>query len=324
MPARPNNPRFSVVAAVIASAMLWMGLFSRGAPTTAGTGAENPHWKKDGCGACHDMSSGSAAPIAQEKIDRLCLGCHDGKKAAAEVHPIGRKLRPADHLIKPDKWPTPNDEIGCITCHDAQFACDLKTNPRAANRNLLRIQRDGAARGQSFCQNCHQSEAYSKINPHLMLGDGKEIIESKCLFCHAKVQDRKATERAHKPDLKAEQGDICRDCHPRHKDPITQMHIGLRMTPEQQAFVYAKEVLGLSSNPSKEFVHKAEVAGRVPKLVVPAAKGVIVCSTCHNPHLRGVFSDESELGYRAMRLDRRNQLISPVREPIWCRHCHAM
>lgn len=284
----------------------------------------NPHWKLDACNACHEMSSGKATPIALEKIDTLCLSCHDGKKAAAEVHPIRRKFKPAEKLIRPDNWPAIDDQIGCITCHDSQFACDPKTNAPAGNHLFLRGRGDAAARQQSFCQNCHQEESYRKINPHLMVASDDQIIEDRCGVCHAKTPDRKTVHRSSDPGLKGEQAAICRDCHGRHKDPITQEHIGRKVKAEQRSYMAAKDVLGLSSNPSKELIQQFGAAGVAPKLVVPAKDGSILCSTCHNPHQRGVFSEESDLAYGTMRFDRRDRLVSPVREPVWCRHCHAM
>ena len=284
----------------------------------------NPHWKLDACHVCHDMSSGKASPIAAEKIDRLCLSCHDGRKAAAEVHPIRRPFKPAEKLVRPDGWPAINDQIGCITCHDSQFACDPKANAQAGNHLFLRGRSDAAARQQSFCQNCHQEESYRKINPHLMLAKDGQIIEERCGVCHSKTPDHKITHRTFEPALKAEQATICRDCHGRHKDAITQEHIGRKMKPEQRNYLAAKEALGLSSNPSKELIQRFGAADIAPKLVVPAKDGTILCSTCHNPHERGVFSEESDLAYGTMRFDRRDRLVSPVREPVWCRHCHAM
>jgi hypothetical protein len=188
---------------------------------------------------------------------------------------------------------------------------------------FLRDQRE-VQKVNSFCENCHQEEAYRKINPHLMLTNAGEAIESKCLFCHEKMLDRKAKERSFKPGLKAEQVTICRDCHARHKDATTQLHVGLHVKPDLQTFMYAKEVLGLSSNPSKAFIEKAKEADRVPKQLVLSQEGVIICSTCHNPHQRGLFSEGSDLAHGAMCLNRHERLVSPVREPVWCRHCHGM
>ncbi|MFI5378382.1 MAG: cytochrome c3 family protein [Tepidisphaerales bacterium] len=313
------HSRLLVLGALIVGAVLCAP--ARGAEKAT---VENPHWKKDGCATCHDMSTGKAAPIVQDKIDKLCLSCHDGKKAVAEVHPIHRKFKAADNMVRPENWPAINDEVGCITCHDSQFACDLAAHSPAANRRFLRGRPEGTGRTRPFCQNCHQEEAYRKINPHLMLGGNGEILEERCLVCHDKALDRKTVHRTFEPGLKAEEAVVCRDCHGPHKDRITQGHIGRQIKADQQAYIAAKEALGLCSNPSKELIGKFQAAGKVPKFIVPAKDGNILCSTCHNPHQHGVFAEDSDMAYGAMRIDGRGRIVSPVREPIWCRHCHPM
>ena len=293
-------------------------------PATTQAAAGNPHWRLDRCAACHQMSSGVAAPIASEKIDKLCISCHDGKRSVAEVHPIRRKFNPAEGVVLPTGFPTFNDELGCNTCHDARFACEVQANIQSGNRLFLRNVGEGNGTELSWCQQCHQEQSYAKINPHLMLNKDGSIIEKKCLICHTKVLDRNATQRTLKPELKAEQAMICRDCHARHQDPITQLHVGRQATPRQQAFMYAKETLGLTSNPSKQQIDAFVAQGKQPKLMATNADGKILCSTCHNVHEQGLFKPSSELDYLSMPLDKQGKLFSPVRDPSFCRHCHSM
>jgi predicted CXXCH cytochrome family protein len=307
------------------AAMICIALLSRAAPpTTEQAKAENPHWKPDRCASCHDMSSGVAAPIANERIDKLCLSCHDGKQAVAEVHPIRRKFKPSEGVVLPAGFPTFNDQLGCNSCHDARFACDVQANIQSGNRLFLRNVGEGNGTELSWCALCHQEQGFSKINPHLMLNKDGSIIESKCLLCHTKVLDRKAEQRVLKPELKNTQSMICRDCHSRHQDPITQMHVGLHATPREQAFIRAKETLGLSANPSKQVIDRIQSEGGRPKLLMTETDGKIVCSTCHNVHQQGLFSASSELEYLSMQPNPQGKLVSPVRDPMWCRHCHSM
>jgi hypothetical protein len=56
--------------------------------------------------------------------------------------------------------------------------------------------------------------------------------------------------------------------------------------------------------------------------MVPDKNGVVVCTTCHNPHQAGVFPPDSVLSFRAMKLTGKNSVASPVRGQVWCRHCH--
>ena len=318
---RPGiHRRTSLAGSVFVVAML-MG--AAAAPTTRNS-AHNPHWKETGCAACHVVSAGRAQPIDAAQIDKLCLTCHDGKRAVAEAHPVHRRFERSEALIRPANLPVIDDELGCITCHDSQLACDIPANARRGNRQFLRIQIDGNGAPVPFCQACHREQAYEKINPHLTLDSAGRIMESRCLFCHTRTPDRKAAQRTYKPDLKAPEQLICRDCHPPHRDPITEKHIGLRPSAEQQAYTRAMETLGLSGNPSRKLIHEIQAAGQMPRLFVTGPEGLMVCSTCHNPHQQGLFRAGGELDYGSMRFDARQKLVSPVRDPIWCRNCHVM
>jgi hypothetical protein len=267
------------------------------------------------------MSTGKPAPISLAETDAICLKCHDGKLASAEPHPTRRIFKASDQFARPDGWPLVNEEIRCVTCHQTEFACDLKSHTRAMNRNFLRG--PAHATGQEFCLNCHQEPAYRKINPHQTVNNGGEA-DSQCLVCHTKVLNRATTQPTGEAFLKADQVTLCRDCHPRHKDTTTENHIGLHLTREQLAFMFAKDTLGLASNPSKQILANAQNSGKRSTLLIPARDDTITCSTCHNPHEQGLFPKDSVMDYAALRLDAQNKLVSPVRDTNWCRHCHAM
>ncbi len=319
-----NRTHFLVpIAALSAAALFCIAAESPAIPKGKTPPAQNPHWKKESCAACHDMSTGVAAPIAARAIDSLCFSCHDGRKAHAEPHPTGRQFPTTRAMRRPESWPLSQGELGCITCHDAQFGCDLKRHVRADNRNLLRQEGGGPAHGKSFCENCHAEQEFPKLNPHLMLGgDGHAIVE-RCTFCHSEAPDARTLKRTFEAKFKAPQSAICLDCHPRHRDPLVQTHIGLRLTPDEQAYMCAVESTGLSIKPSPQTIARLKAAKTRPALLIPASDGTILCSTCHNPHQAGVFAPESQLAFGAMSLDARNKIVSPVREPQWCRRCHA-
>src|SRR5918994_2351574 len=54
--------------------------------------ADNPHWNKNRCAQCHVEDAAAPRAIPVEKVDALCLSCHDGKAASSEVHPIRRAI----------------------------------------------------------------------------------------------------------------------------------------------------------------------------------------------------------------------------------------
>ena len=285
--------------------------------------ASNPHWKKNECAACHDRSGGKPAAIALADIDALCLKCHDGKQAIREFHPVGRRFQPAENLVKPEGWPLVNDQLSCATCHAIRTACDIEAN-RLANPKMLREHGDEGAEHAPFCQRCHQEQAYRKLNPHLMLTGQGEIVDDACLFCHTKRLDRNLKERTGKPLLRSSQTELCHDCHLQHKDPMNQGHMGLPLKPDRMVTMRAKEILGLSANPSRQYLAQLKAARDPLTLLVPDKDNRITCSTCHNPHQSGVFPADSPLDYRSMRLNRQNKLFSPMHEQVWCRHCHEM
>jgi hypothetical protein len=285
--------------------------------------AEKPHWKATTCGECHTIENGRHLPITPEQADEICLRCHDGRRAVAEFHPVGREFDDSKY-VHPEKWPLVNGRLGCLTCHDMQLGCAEDARRPQANRMVLRDYQVGRKNARPFCQNCHKESEYRKLDPHVMLlGDRDEIVEDKCLFCHTKPLDRKALVRTGDSALKADQDALCRDCHPTHKDPMQQGHIGLRISDNMLATMYVREIIGLSAQVKPPMVAQIKAAGNKPTLMIPDKDGRIVCSTCHNPHQAGVFPRASVLAYRAMRLSDKGHLASPVRGRTWCRHCHA-
>ncbi len=344
-----------VAAVTMASIWLASGGAMAAQPVARKSTVPNPHWKNDGCVVCHEGTGEGHRKIAAEAVDDICLKCHDGEKAAAEFHPVHRKMEETASITRPRGWPLINDQMVCATCHDMRLACEMKRNVAGQNRMFLRDYSVRRTQGQPFCQNCHIEKAYRKINPHEMVLDptspvharpatrpttapaeaaetanaavpagGREIIEDKCLFCHTQPLDRTAMKRTGKSMLKTDQATLCRDCHGAHKDPMVQGHIGLTIKPEMLALMYIREQVGLAGSPAQATIDEVVKAGLKPRLMIPAANGTMICSTCHNPHQSGVFPSSSELDYRSMRFNRQQKLVSPVHEQIWCRQCHSM
>lgn len=305
-----------MVAGLVAAALA--GLTWAAAPRAPK--ADNPHWKADGCANCH--AGGAPRPISAEAADEICLKCHDGRSASAEFHPVGRKFD-GTLYTRPQRWPLADGRLGCLTCHDMLPACSAQAKRSTSNRMLLRDYQVGRSQSLPFCRNCHQESAYRKLNPHTMLlADRDETIEDKCLFCHERPLDRTARQRSGKPALKTDELSLCRDCHPQHKDPMPQGHIGLKVDAEMRAIMAVRETMGLSAKLTPQLLAQAKGQGGSPTLMPTRADGTIVCTTCHNPHLRGVFPPDSVLGFRAMRIVDEGKMISPVRGQAWCKHCH--
>jgi hypothetical protein len=256
-------------------------------PQQGQASAINPHWRADGCEQCHTVQDDSVARIEPAELDLRCLGCHDGRKASREAHPIGRAFQ-SPQVRKPDGWPAPGDRLSCLTCHDMIRACNAAAVRPAHNSAMLR--RPLGADRTAFCATCHVSELHQRFHVHAMLDEAGNRQYDKCLRCHeGRMLETAREHRSGDPALIAEEITLCGSCHRRHLDFFSPGHIGIRPSPKVVA-----TMLGTDAS-----------AGRTPQAERPvllplSADGRVVCSTCHNPHPNGVFTEESELAYGAM------------------------
>jgi hypothetical protein len=333
-----GRPPFRSILCVAAAALVSILTLAFAAQPKAGQKAQNPHWKADTCATCHTIDdAGKAVPIPPARVDAVCLKCHDGTNATKEMHPVGIPALAAA-TTRPADWPLLGEKLGCITCHEAKIACDMpltKPNVRPhSNRPFLRgravppkLPGKPAVKPQPFCQTCHIQESYVRDNPHRMIDIdpfGKaNILDAKCATCHEPAVERTPLVRTGKPMLKHNELSLCRDCHPQHQDATMTGHIGKKLTPEKLAYMYAREVTGLSSQPSDQLLKKLVEEKRRPTQMIPDANDTITCSTCHNPHPAGAFPRDSALTNRPMRVTNDGATTSPVRGKNWCRNCHG-
>jgi predicted CXXCH cytochrome family protein len=284
--------------------------------------APNPHWKSESCESCHTYTAGRVTPVPRQRIEQLCVTCHDGDRAGDEAHPVGRGFADdAEGVRRPD-WPLVANQVTCITCHDVKLQCEPSVQRPRTNAAFLR-DRQHAAADQPFCANCHVPDAYPKYNPHAMLvpGAADAIDQQKCLFCHDRVPDRNQTQRTGDPQLRQGELQICTSCHRQHLDPYSRGHIGTRVGEDMRAYMRAREVLGLTSSPSPQLLEQIKAQKIAPTRMALDREGRINCSTCHNPHEHGTFPLTSPLAYRGIRIAE-GKTLSPVRGEQWCRHCH--
>jgi hypothetical protein len=185
-----------------------------------------------------------------------CLECH---KYAENHHPFG--FVPS----QPKNYPFPlyNGKITCMTCH---------IEDHLGGVNLLR---DGPyADRRELCFKCHAETNYAKIDPHIML-DGRGHVpsaygQSVCLFCHA-VKPDPATDRTGDVSFKADIAFLCWRCHP----------------PMANHVIFDQHFLVTPSMEMRRFMEKQEQQLQVSIPLVPRDR--ITCSTCHNPHQKGVI-----------------------------------
>jgi predicted CXXCH cytochrome family protein len=334
LPMVPRGVRWVVAVCFIfmsAGSLRVLGQSSEPAATV------NPHWTADGCTQCHTMTAGKPAPIASDKIDPLCISCHDGAKASAEAHPIASDM--TQRTGPNPGWPTLNGKLACITCHDIRQQCDASAGQPDTNASFLRQTfiptsqptTDPPAADATpqppqpapFCDNCHAPAQLPKFNPHMMLAsDRHTVLEEKCQVCHSHPMDRQATERSGDPSLRADMVTLCRSCHPHHRDINRAGHVFTIIQPPMLVYMRARELTGLLDTPSDDLLKQLTDEKARPTEMIPDAQGRIVCTTCHNPHQQGTFTPNCVLDDRSLRLVS-GHLFTPVRGQKFCRRCHT-
>ena len=216
-----------------------------------------------------------------------CLNCHDYKE---NHHPVD--FVPADASRFP--FPLFAGKVRCLTCHEIHGGPGNKGTPKLLRGGPYTEDR------RVICFQCHSSERYAAINPHLMLDEknnyravnGKPV----CLLCHSQMPDPEIdyTENVR---FRADVGFLCWRCHPPMPDPFFSTHF-----------------LRKPSAATLEAMHQSEERDMVILPMVPRER--ITCSTCHNPHQQGVIQHEAA----AKGADRKSRL----RLPSLCVACHPM
>ncbi|GMR05249.1 MAG: hypothetical protein BMS9Abin24_045 [Thermodesulfobacteriota bacterium] len=153
--------------------------------------------------------------------------------------------------------------------------------------------------------------ALSIINPHEQIDDEGHVLWRTCLVCHTEAPDiRKKTTIK---DVKVRYADedfnrLCRACHTVRKHPASE---GINVT---MADMVAPDHLVV---PYKASYMSMRLTKKEVPLIMPLdpANGKIICSTCHNPHERGLLPGRADWGgdssvrLRSMGLD-------------ICQYCH--
>ena len=229
--------------------------------------AVNPHWTGIHCTECHLSEQGRELRLGGDHI-ALCNRCHGVDGVSADPHPVAVQLQTPMQSTIPAAWPLQNNKITCLTCHEPLM--QMHENPLSQLMNPHFLRSAYTASPGDFCFTCHQKKDYRKANPHQQLDTAGMIIEESCLTCHRSVPDEDQAYESITGALKGGAGRICLSCHGRkdtnhpvrgnHLVPVPDtMHEQLRDTTTHQG-VY-----------------------------LPLVNSGISCTTCHNPHQRGVL-----------------------------------
>jgi len=287
-------------------------------PRFPGSAAVNPHWNAERCASCHKAEGGRLLPIPLHESDALCLSCHDGVKAPADPHPIGRPAH-TELVSAPDGWPTSAGRIGCLTCHDIQRHCAPDARRPAVNYVLLRGY--DPQRPLEYCSTCHHTDVGARFSPHRQRDATGRVREDACLFCHTQRPDVPDDgRRRFEPKLRTESSALCLRCHSPHWDLSPLGHVDRPVTPHIRRWMLMRELSLERDANAEQLARLAEDSPRAPARL-PLGDNKVTCYTCHNPHFAGLFPADSELGALARNPQDRTSALRTDWIDL-CSECH--
>lgn len=231
-----------------------------------------PHGNRAACGACHQRPVPPAGtPPFRISDDALrCKRCHP--TGHERIHPVAVRATPATYPMDFLEHPLGADgQTTCATCHDHPCASDVDPKNRAFLRG------GPFAPFTDFCYRCHPKAGAGGLNPHRQLNDRGEVQAATCAFCHRKPpQDREGGDFDPKDLLFLHSPvELCMGCHDPGPHPSGNhlVELGPAMRARLEEYERRHRVkLPLGPN------HRA------------------VCTTCHNPHEKGVLLGKAALG----------------------------
>ncbi len=250
----------------------------------------NPHGNRMFCFTCHPGRIREGEEIkftGGRDIIRLCNECHLRPGVRKSPHVVDVSSSDGTWRMDYLGYPLKQGKLICSTCHD-----EVSHGKRdEANPNFLRG--GPYPDKEQFCYRCHLEDKNQLNNPHRQIDGFGRIREDSCRFCH------KREPNLSKPDpgnfeMVADETQICSNCHQQRPHPGVNHIVA----------------------PSIEMVRKKEAYEKRHLVTLPLKDdGTIKCSTCHNPHAKGVLKGEAGVGAG-----------SPYRVPDFrevCAPCHG-
>ncbi len=149
----------------------------------------------------------------------------------------------------------------------------------------------------------------SLINPHNQINDEGEVLWNTCQVCHKNVPGLKKERNIKDVRLRTnDMNEVCTRCHPFRPHPGAD---GAEIT---MSGITAPDHLVA---PSKKLSENMRMSLKETPLLLPMdyRTGKIVCSTCHNPHQRGLLTGRADYG-----ADSETRLRSAGLDI--CQYCH--
>lgn len=248
----------------------------------------DPHWREDSCLACHrETPKGGDSKLRGKNIDGLCNNCHDTISLNTYIHAVG--MAPSEE--KRNRMPAPflqaiqrgGGVVTCITCHDLPMQCK-KDRFKEKEANPLFIRGGPYFKGRTeLCFNCHNPEHYARLNPHDQISDEGELNAQSCQVCHSVKPKQREVKSINdvsfnvSEDLKS----LCTGCHPWSPHPGGEWAMKDRRGP------------GHLVKPPEDILQQLKKTESGLNIILPLdpSNGRVFCSTCHNPHERGVQRD---------------------------------
>lgn len=247
----------------------------------------DPHWKKNGCVACHTKTPDKNGLYLRNKnIDLVCNNCHGLISNHTYIHPSG--MRPSKKIAKRmskefrSAVRKGGGVVKCTTCHDLSKQCKIdnisekQLNPRFFRAGPYHERTE-------ICYHCHNDDAYKRLNPHDQITKRGKIREERCGVCHRTLDGLKDAKSIDQVDfnMTRDLSKMCTGCHPWKPHPGGSFSFGKKKPPNH---------LVKPRTDIKEFYDMRQAESDVLLPLEPGT-GKVFCGTCHNPHAKGVIKN---------------------------------
>ena len=233
------------------------------------------HFNARYCQECHTIvpsrKTGEKFLRYGGDYQKLCR-CHYPETGPMHTHPVDILPTEDETLTVPKSFPLQEGKMTCISCHDIFVQCRDSESDRLLMQGQMLLRGLPYDKRIDFCFRCHDKDRYQKYNPHKQIDPEGNVIKTRCLYCHAEAPDSSQTTWE---DVQLIGGftELCMGCHYQAaKQPLHERHL---------------------RRPSEPILARMKLLQIEFNIVLPLdRKGMITCSTCHNPHQKGLIPDQ--------------------------------